>query len=113
LRALADRGGGGCGPERRFTLLGRRLPETMVLRFVVLEAGSERPYRPAEWQGALVVVEHGAITLVTVDRERRQLPCGAVLWLCELPLRAIANPHIDPAVISVLSRRGAGDRAPG
>jgi hypothetical protein len=79
---------------------------------VLLEAGSERPYRSAEWRGALVVVEHGAIRLVTRDREPQDLACGAVLWLSGLPLRAIANPHLDQALISVLSRRepAAGER---
>ena len=42
--------------DEHFTLLGRRVPDTMHLRFALLDPGSERAYRSAEWRGALVVV---------------------------------------------------------
>lgn len=77
----------------------------MCLRLVVLDARSERAYRSAEWTGALVVVERGAIILVALRGDDRPLDRGAVLWLAGLPLRALANPHVDPALLSILARR--------
>ena len=110
LRRLPSRVPPAHEADERFTLLGRRVPDTWFLRFALLDPGSEHAYRPAEWRGALVVVELGAITLITVHRQHRPLTCGAVLWLSGLSLRAIANPHREAALLSVLSRRGAESR---
>lgn len=93
--------------DERLTLLGRPLPAGLCLRLVVLDPEAERPYRSGEWRGGLVVVERGAIVLVAHHGPARPLACGAVLWLAGLPLRALANPHPDPALLSVLSRREA------
>lgn len=90
--------------EERFSLLGRRLPAGVRLRLVRIAASGEHPYRSGEWRGALVVVEQGAIVLVTVRGERLPLAGGAVLWLAGLPLRALVNPHPETALLSVLSR---------
>jgi hypothetical protein len=88
----------------RLTLLGRALPGWLTLRILCLAPGTEHAYDPAEWRGALVVVERGAITLIPWRGAPRALPPGAVLWLADLPLRAVANPHGEHAVLSVLSR---------
>lgn len=99
------------GPDTdaSFSLLGRCLPAGMDLRLVALEPRSERAYVSAEWRDGLVVVEEGAIVLMTRCGRARPLPEGAVLWLERLPLSAIANPHPVRALLSVLSReRGPG-----
>jgi hypothetical protein len=88
-----------------FSLLRRRLPPAFALRLVVLEPAARLAYRAADWRGALVVVEHGAIELETIAGRRRPLACGAVLWLDRLPLRALVNPRPDPALLAAMTRR--------
>ncbi len=88
-----------------FSLLRRRLPPAFALRLVVLEPAGRLAYRAADWRGALVVVEHGAIELETIAGRRRPLACGAVLWLDRLPLRALVNPRPDPALLAAMTRR--------
>ena len=93
------------GGEEGFSLVRRAAPAGFRVQLVVLDPASERPYRSADWRGALVVVERGAIVLATRCGDDRRLACGAVLWLERLPLRAIANPHPEPALLSVLTRQ--------
>jgi hypothetical protein len=75
----------------RLSFIDRPLPPAFELRVVVVSAGDERPYDESEWQGALVVVERGAIDLDTQAGGRLRCDAGAVLWLVGLPLRALCN----------------------
>ncbi len=79
-------------------------------RFVHLAPGSSRAHRDADWAGALIVVEEGAIELECVRGGRRRFETGAVLWLSGVPLRAMHNPGPDRAVLVAVSRRT--DEAP-
>jgi hypothetical protein len=93
-------------PGDRLSLLGRRLAPAYELRVVVLTRGVERPYEEAEWQGALVVIEHGHIELEGLRGGRRRFRQGDVLWLSGLPLRALHNPGPEPALLVAVARAG-------
>jgi hypothetical protein len=90
------------------SFLGRRLPPSLERRVVVLEPGHPWAYDAAEWQGAIVVVEHGQIELECLDGSRHCFGRGAVLWLDRLPLRALHSRGHTSAVLVAVSRRAAG-----
>jgi hypothetical protein len=73
-------------------------------RTVTLDAGSSRPYDPAEWFDALVVVEQGEVDLECHAGGRARFKRGDVLWFTGLPLCALHNPGPDAAVLVAISR---------
>jgi hypothetical protein len=75
-----------------------------VRRKVRLEPGSSRPYDHAEWDDALVIVTEGVIELEGLSGRRWRFPRGAILWLTDLPLRAIHNPAEESAELATVSR---------
>ncbi len=87
------------------SLLGRPLPPAFVRREVILAPDAERAYVAAEWRDALVVVEQGSLELVGLSGTRRRLEGGAILWLWDLPLRALRNPGSVNTRIVGISRR--------
>jgi len=89
------------------SFLGRRLPPWFDRRVVVLAPGQTWVYTAAEWRGAIVVVEHGQIELEGLDGSRHGFRRGDVLWLDQLPLRALHNHGHTPAVLVAVSRRAA------
>jgi hypothetical protein len=94
-----DRGGD------RLSLIDRRLPSLFSLKETIMAPGEVRPYDDFEWCDALVVIERGAIELVSVHGSRRRLEEGAVLWLSGLPLRELHNPKSEPVVLVAVTRR--------
>jgi hypothetical protein len=62
-------------------------------------------YDPAEWNDALVIVTAGVIELEGLSGRRWRFPCGAILWLTDLPVRALHNPGDKTAVLTTVSRR--------
>jgi hypothetical protein len=96
------------GDEQPVTLIGRRLPPWAQARLSVLAPGERRVYKDAEWRGALVVVEHGAIELECVGGDRWRFEEGDVLYLGGLALRALHNAGSRQAVLSALCRKAAG-----
>jgi hypothetical protein len=87
------------------TFLGRWLSPAFDRRYVRLAAGVSRPHRDSDWEGALIVVENGAIELECVRGGRRRFETGAVLWLSGLPLVAMHNPGPESALLVAISRR--------
>jgi quercetin dioxygenase-like cupin family protein len=87
------------------SFLGRPLPPAFELLVFVVAPGGERPYDRADWRDALVVVERGEIELEWQAGPRRRFPRGAVLWLSDLPLRALHNRGREPAVLVAVYRR--------
>jgi hypothetical protein len=53
---------------------------------------------------ALVIVTAGVIELEGISGRRWRFPRGAMLWLTELPLRALHNPADEPAEVTAVSR---------
>ncbi|HEX8051370.1 MAG TPA: hypothetical protein VF517_00135 [Thermoleophilaceae bacterium] len=72
---------------------------------MLIEPDSRVAYDEADWEGALVVLERGAIELETLDGSRCGYAPGAVLYLGRMPLRAIHNAGREVCILSALSRR--------
>jgi hypothetical protein len=83
----------------------RRLGSTFVTRVVTVAAGCSRAYDASEWRDAIVVIECGEVELETAAGVRRSFGSGAILWLDGLPLRALNNRGMEPAVLVAVSRR--------
>lgn len=81
------------------------LPGAFARREVLIGPGARRPYDPGEWAGALVVVECGVLELEGASGARERLDRGAVLWLADLPLRALHNPGPTTTVLAAIARR--------
>jgi hypothetical protein len=90
--------------DPRLSLLGRRMPAWAQLRVVAIEPGCRRPYDPAEWRGALVVVERGEIALECRSGARWRFEEGTVMSLAGLPIRALCNERAATVLLSALSR---------
>jgi hypothetical protein len=75
--------------------------QRQVVRF---DAGCSRPYEPSEWDDALVIVTLGEIELEGLSGRRWRFPRGAILWLTDLPLRALHNPGQEAAELTAVSR---------
>jgi hypothetical protein len=80
------------------------MPAWAQLRVVAIEPGCRRPYDPAEWRGALVVVERGEIVVECPSGARWRFEEGAVMSLAGLPARALCNERAATVLLSALSR---------
>ncbi len=93
-------------PGGRLSFLGRPLPPAFELLVITLAPGRVRPFDPAEWRDAIVVVERGEVTLEAARGGRMRCGRGAVLALTGLPLLALHNLGRDTAVLAVVRRCG-------
>jgi quercetin dioxygenase-like cupin family protein len=75
------------------------------VRAVGLEPGGHRIYHRAEWSDALVVVTRGEVELECSGGLSYLFKRGDLLWLTELPLRALHNRGREPVVLVAVSRR--------
>jgi hypothetical protein len=73
-------------------------------RTVIVAPGAERPYDPAEWFDALVVVERGEVDLECRAGGLARFRQGDTLWFTGLPLRALRNPGPEAVVLVAISR---------
>jgi hypothetical protein len=94
------------GAAEQLSFRGRRVPRAFRRREIALLPGGARAFDAEEWRDALVVVERGAVELESLNGARCLLECGAVAWLVGLPLRALHNAGVEPAVLVAVSRRG-------
>jgi hypothetical protein len=76
-----------------------------ILRAVAVAPGCERAYDEAEWRDAIVSVTCGEIELESLSGSRYRFRSGDVLWLAGLPLRALHNSGVEPALLLAVSRR--------
>ncbi len=90
--------------EEQISFLGTRCPGGFRLRTRVLEAGKELPFRPSEWDDALVVVEIGELEIECWSGASAGFRQGAVLEFAGLTPRCLRNPGDGPLILSVLSR---------
>jgi hypothetical protein len=93
--------------EHSVSFLGRPAPTGMDLRAVSIPAHGEVAYEPADWAGALVVVEAGEIELECCGGTSARFAAGSLLFFDGLGLRAVRNSRGEPALLSAVSRRGA------
>jgi hypothetical protein len=91
--------------ELRF--LGRRVPECFEAKLVTLAPGEERSYDAREWNDAVVAVEQGDLELECLSGACRRFAAGSVLWLSDLPLRALRNTGLDSVLLVAVSREHA------
>jgi hypothetical protein len=75
-----------------------------AVRVVAVAPGDERAYDEAEWRDALVLIESGEVELRGVSGASRSFGRGDLLWLENLPLRALHNPGLEPVVLVAVSR---------
>src|SRR5687768_1303673 len=85
--------------------LARSFPPWADLRVVTIEPGAAKPYDELEWRDGLVIVERGEIVLECLRGGSTTFGAGDVLWLVDMPLRAIHNHGVAPAVVVAISRR--------
>ena len=90
--------------EDRLSFLGTHCPGRFRLRTTVLEPGEELPFRPADWDDALVVVETGELEIECGSGAVAGFREGAVLEFAGLTPRCLRNPGDGPLVLSALSR---------
>ena len=86
-----------------------REPPGLEVRAVAVDPGGHRIYNEREWRDAIVVIASGEIELESVNGVRHSFARGAILWLCELPLRALHNRGSESVVLVTVSRRPADD----
>ena len=73
-------------------------------RMLRLPPQCERPYDASEWEDELVIVVCGEIDLVGLSGRRWTFEKGSLIWLQELPLRAIHNPTNETTILMTVSR---------
>ncbi len=91
--------------DERLSFLDGQLPPAFEVRLVTLAAGACHLYTAAEWQDALVLVECGDLEIETSTGSRWRFRCGDVLWLAEMPVRALHNPGGVDTLLVAVSRR--------
>ncbi|WP_035844138.1 hypothetical protein [Kitasatospora azatica] len=90
--------------EEQLSFLGTRCPGGFRLRTRVLEPGEELPFRSADWEDALVVVEIGELEIECRSGASAGFQQGAVLEFAGLTPRCLRNPGDGPLVLTALSR---------
>ena len=95
------------------SLLGKPVPASFSVRRIVLAPGEERAYDDAEWRGALVAVQAGAVEVVTRSRASASFARGDILCLGGLSVRTLRNGGVEPAVLLAVSRPCADEFSPG
>jgi hypothetical protein len=73
-------------------------------RLVRIPAGGDHAYDESEWRDELVIVVCGTIELEGLTGGRWPFERGAILWLQDLPLRALHNPGDQAAILMTVSR---------
>jgi hypothetical protein len=90
--------------DARPAFLGRPVPDDFAVRRIVVAPGGEHLFDEAEWRDSIVVVESGRLELECWSGSRRSFRRGDVLWLIDLPLRALHAYGRAPTVLVAVSR---------
>lgn len=73
-------------------------------RLIRLPPGCVCPYDEAEWEDELVIVVCGVLELEGLTGRRWRFGKGSIIWLTELPLRALHNACSEVAILMAVSR---------
>jgi glyoxylate utilization-related uncharacterized protein len=76
-----------------------------VRTIVTIEPGRELAYDGAAWRDAIVFVVAGAISLECLSGAHGRFRRGDILFLANLPLRALRNAGQEEARLLAISRR--------
>lgn len=82
---------------------GGALPFTTCV--VTIEPGCALPYEEAAWRDAIVFITSGDIELQCSSGAVQRFRGGHILWLANLPLKAVRNPGPGVARLVAISRR--------
>lgn len=96
------------GPDR-ITFLGAGCPKDFRLHTLTLHPRDTIDYRPADWAGALVIVERGEFEVECRGGARARFGEGAILAFSGLAVRRLRNPGSGRLVLSTLSRLRPAD----
>jgi hypothetical protein len=88
-----------------FSLRGRALPPAFERRAIVVEPGCTLAYDEIEWQDALIVVESGEVEVESLSGASLRVERGTILWLADLPVKALRNSGKGSAVLTSVRRR--------
>ena len=91
-------------PSDRFSLLALAMPPWLARHIVTIAPGESVGPDANEWGDAIVVVEQGSLVLEGTSGASLPLQRGDVLWLEDLPFRALRNEGLEPAVLSSVRR---------
>ena len=80
-------------------------PPSFCTYLVTIEPECVLPYDHAAWRDAIVFVTAGEIELQCVSGAVQRFRRGHILWLANLPLKAVRNPSQVPARLVAVSRR--------
>jgi hypothetical protein len=72
----------------------------------VLQPRSERPSDPAEWAGALVLIESGVVEVTCRAGGHRSFRAGDLIALGWLPIASLRNPSDEATRMIALRRIG-------
>jgi len=75
-----------------------------LFRTVTIAPGEERGYDSADWCDAIVCVERGELELECVGGARRRFETGSLMWLCDMPLRALRSAGAESVLLVAVSR---------
>lgn len=89
---------------RALSFLRRPPPRGCQVRRLVIEAGRQGPYAPADWADALVIVEAGELEVECEQGSTARFAAGAVLFLASVPVRWLRSADGQPVTLTVLSR---------
>lgn len=87
------------------------LPPAFERWRLVLAPGARRLTSPSEWEGALVVVERGSVTVGCGGGGSRSFVTGDLLALGWLPVRSLGNVGAQDAWLLAVRRRDHPDRS--
>jgi predicted enzyme related to lactoylglutathione lyase len=79
-------------------------PRSFCVKAVTIAPGGERPYDAAEWCDAIVSVERGEVELECASGARRRFGSGSLIWLCDMPLRALHSTGAESVLLVAVSR---------
>ncbi len=94
-----------------FTLWRDGLPRWLQHDHVTLRPGQIRSCAEPRLHRALVVVEHGAVTLTGEGGREVRLGEGAVFSVADIPGASLSNREARPALLSVARRAARGPDA--
>jgi hypothetical protein len=84
--------------------LGRRVPDEFEVRRISIAAGAERRSTPREWRGSIVVLERGAVELVSAAGARRSFGAGDMICPDWVDCERIVNIGAEEARLVAIDR---------